>query len=105
MSNQSNESGVMPVGNRLVVYPVPAERTTASGIVIPDPLAEREDLAQVEAEVVAIGGECWQKSVQPWCKVGDHVVIGKYTGIVRAGKDGKSYRIINDRDVIGVCHD
>lgn len=94
--------GVKPVGYRVLVWPIPTERTTKGGIVIPDILANREDMAQVEAEVLAIGPDCWKDKSGPWCKVGDRVVIGKYSGLLLEGMDGRDYRIVNDIDIVGV---
>lgn len=100
-------AGIKPAGARVVVYPIPIERKTASGIILHDTSADREDMAQVEAIVIAIGPLCWadQPIKQPWCAIGDKIVIGKYRGLVRKGPDGKTYRIISDLDVVGVCHD
>ena len=97
-------AGIKPCGNRIVVYPIPKERKTASGIVIPDEFANREDLAQIEAVVVDIGGTCWAND-EPWCKVGDIVLIAKYSGYVRKGKDMRDYRVINDKDVVAIIED
>lgn len=96
--------GFTPVGAKILVYPIPVERTTASGIILHDVSADREDMAQVEAFVISIGHLAWkdQSDPQPWCKVGDRVVIGKYRGLVRTGSDKKQYRVISDLDVVGV---
>src|SRR5574341_302413 len=95
--------GVKPCGHRILVYPIPKERVTASGIVIPDATAQREDMAQVDAVVVRIGPNAWHD--QPsgaWCQEGDIVKIAKYVGLYNEGLDGRHYRIINDLDIVGV---
>jgi co-chaperonin GroES (HSP10) len=96
--------GVKPSGHRLVVYPIPTKKQSSGGIVIPDTLVDREDMAQVEALVLSVGPTCWKD--QPggaWCKEGDTILMAKYSGLVRKGPDGRTYRVINDLDVVGVC--
>jgi co-chaperonin GroES (HSP10) len=96
-----NYSGVTPVGHRVVVLPEETDTTTASGIVLATASqAEREQMAQVEGVLIAVGSTAWADQPEPWAAVGDRVMFGKYTGIVRKGSDGKSYRIINDLDVV-----
>lgn len=96
-----NESGISPCGWRILVLPEQIETTTASGIVTVFGLnEEREKLKQVDGVVVAMGDTCYSQEPTPWCKIGDRVIFGKYSGIFRTGKDGKEYRIINDEDVV-----
>lgn len=95
--------GVRPCGFRLLVYPLPTERVTKGGIVIPPTKAEREDMAQTDVEVMAIGPDAWADKKGPWCKVGETVKIAKYSGLEFRGPDARTYRMINDVDVIGVC--
>ena len=98
--------GVSPCGHRVLVFPVPTERKTASGIIIHDTSADREDMAQIDAIIVSIGSNAWKdQKCGDWAKVGDRVLIAKYAGLVRKGNDGKMYRIINDLDVVAVCEE
>jgi len=96
--------GVRPVGFRVLVWPLPTERVTKGGIVIPPTKVEREDMAQKDVEVIGIGPDCWQdKKGGPWCKVGDIVKIAAYSGYTFKGLDGREYRMISDIDIVGVC--
>jgi co-chaperonin GroES (HSP10) len=100
-----NKSGIRPAGHRVIVLPDEVEVTTASGIVLATASQqERETLAQVEGTLVAIGNTAWADQPESWAEVGQRVMFGKYTGLLRKGKDGKEYRIINDLDIVGtVC--
>lgn len=98
-----NQSGVTPCGHRLLVLPIEVEDKTEMGIILrTKDQNDREQMAQVEGTVVALGETCWKDQPDgiPWCKVGDSIVFAKYSGLVRKGKDGKEYRIINDLDVV-----
>ena len=93
-----------PTGWRVLVMPYQGKTTTEGGIYIPDQIREREQLATVVAYVLKVGplaykdpakfGEC-----EPWCKEGDWVCIGRYSGS-RFRIDGGEIRIINDDEVI-----
>lgn len=93
--------GISPKGHRLLVLPDEVETTTKSGIIVSTGVQEfREQLAQVDGVVVAMGNTCYSDQPEPWCKVGDRIIFGKYSGIIREGKDGKKYRIVNDLDCV-----
>ena len=101
---QKNTSGLRPAGHRIVVLPIEKERRTESGIVLTDAYADREDMAQVEAWVIAVGPSAWgdQPISGRWAKPGDKVLIAKYSGLYWSGPDGKKYRVINDLDIVAV---
>lgn len=70
---------IRPLHDRVIVKRVEAERTTSSGIVIPDSAGEKPD----QGEVLAVGngkvldnGDVRKMDV----KVGDRVLFGKYSG-------------------------
>lgn len=101
-----NESGIRPAGHTVLVYPEAVEHTTASGIVLStSSQAAREEMAQVDGFLVAVGPTSWSDQPAPYAVVGERVMFGKYKGIVREGKDGKKYRIINDLDIVAVLED
>ena len=65
---------VKPLADRVLVEPMAAETTTASGIIIPDTAKEKP----VKGTVVAVGPG---KVDEPMTvKVGDSVLYGKYAG-------------------------
>ena len=92
----SNVSGINPQGWRVLVLPLEIEEKTTSGIIVTTAEnREREQMSNTTGEVIAIGEEC-----NSWCKPGDRVVFGKYSGLLYLGKDGKNYRIVNDEDIV-----
>ena len=96
-----SEHGITPRGHRILVLPDEVETKTKSGIITSTGIqVMREELAQVDGIVVEMGRTCFSDQPEAWCKVGDKIVFGKYSGIIRIGKDGKTYRIVNDLDVV-----
>lgn len=94
-----NTSGIHPIGHRVLIYPLPKERVTSSGIIIPEPTAGREDMAQVIGIMIEAGPTAGKDYGWPELKAGERVIYAKYAGNEMEGKDGKKYRLINDEDL------
>ena len=90
---------LQPLDDRIVVRPVEAEETTASGLVIPDTAKEKPQ----QGEVLAVGpgarsantGEIIPIDI----KKGDRVVYSKYGG-TEITIDGEDLLILAGRDVL-----
>lgn len=91
---------IRPLHNRVIVKRLDSERTTASGIVIPDNAAEKPD----QGEVIAVGPGRRDESgklIAMDVKVGDRVLFGKYSG--QAVKvDGQEFLVMREEDIMGV---
>ncbi|AJP58108.1 co-chaperone GroES [Pandoraea vervacti] len=91
---------IRPLYDRVIVKRIEQQRTTASGIVIPDSAAEKPE----QGEVIAVGnGRLLQDGTQRalQLKVGDQVIFGKYAG--QAVKvDGEELLVMREEDVMGV---
>lgn len=100
---QTNTSGFKPVGARVLVLPTVVEEKSEGGIIINiGNDLKREELAQINGVVVALGNTCYHDQPEAWCKLGDTIMFGKYSGLFYTGDDEKKYRIINDLDVVSV---
>ena len=92
---------ITPLEDRIVVTPLEAEQTTASGLVIPDTAKEKPQ----EGSVVAVGQGRWddkgEKRIPLDVKVGDTVLYSKYGG-TEVKYDGSEYLILSGRDVLAV---
>lgn len=94
-----NTSGLHPVGRAILVEVVESEFKT-SIIAIPDHVKARTTMVESTARVIEIGSEAWKDEAAPRAKVGDKVYITKFAGYIpESSKDGKNYRLINDRDI------
>jgi chaperonin GroES len=98
-----NSSGIQPVGHRVLLKPDQIETKTASGIIVTTAAQEaREALAQSYGTVIAMGNTCYADQPKPWCKIGNRVAFAKYSGTISEGKDGVTYRTVNDLDIVSV---
>lgn len=91
---------IKPLEDRVVIKQLPAETTTASGLVIPDSAKEKPQ----EGTVVAVGpGRVDDKGVRvPMdVKEGDVVIYSKYGG-TEVKYDGDEYLILSARDLLAV---
>ena len=95
-----NESGLYPIGVRVVVLPDEVEEKVGS-IYMPDTVRDKERMAQVKATVVAMGGNAFDGIDGMRPDIGSRVYVGKYAGIHKVGKDEK-YQVVNDEDIIAV---
>jgi chaperonin GroES len=92
---------IKPLEDRIVVKPLDAEQTTASGLVIPDTAKEKPQ----EGEVVAVGpgrfNEDGDERIPMDISVGDKVIYSKYGGTeVKYG--GDEFLILSARDVLAI---
>jgi len=91
---------IRPLHDRVVIKRIEAERTTASGIVIPDSAGEKPD----QGEVLAVGnGKILEDgSVRALdVKVGDRVLFGKYAG-QSVKIDGEEVLVAREEDILAV---
>ena len=117
-SKATNPSGITPLLDRVLVLPDEIEEKTQGGIYIPDPVQEHHQMAQAAGTLVAVGPDAFTHSrtevyregalsevrIERWDpdktpKPGDRVLFAKYGGLQNPGKDGKVYRLLNDRDI------
>ncbi len=91
---------IRPLYDRVVVKRVEQQRTTASGIVIPDTAAEKPE----QGEIIAVGkGKQLQDGSlrELEVKVGELVLFGKYSGQT-VKIDGQELLVLREEDILGV---
>ena len=91
---------IKPLEDRILIKSIEAEKTTASGLVIPDTAKEKPQ----EGEVLAVGpGRIDDKGnrVPIDVTVGDRVIYSKYGG-TEIKHCGEEYLILSARDILAV---
>ena len=90
---------LVPLGDRVVLKQLEAEKTTKSGIVLPGQAQEKPQ----QAEVIAVGpgGVVEGKEVKMEVKVGNKVIYSKYAG-TEVKLDGEEYIIVKQNDILAI---
>jgi chaperonin GroES len=91
---------IKPLEDRVLVKPLEAETTTASGLVIPDTAKEKPQ----EGEVIATGPGRTDddgKRIPMDVKKGDIIIFAKYGG-TEVRYDNTDYLLLNSRDILAV---
>ncbi len=88
-----------PLGDRVVVKPLPREEVTKSGIVLPDTVKEKPQ----EGEIIAAGpGRMHEGKREAMdVKVGDKVLYAKYAG-TEFKLDDDELLILSEKDILAV---
>ena len=87
-----------PLGDRVVIKPLPKEEVTKGGIVLPDTVKEKPQ----EGKIIAVGpGKVADdgKRVAMEVKVGDTVVYAKYAG-TEIKEGGDELIILREGDIL-----
>ena len=102
----TNQSGINPTEYKVLILPVEVTDKIGS-IFIPDEHKDRAQFAQMEGTLVALAPlaftyDEWEGIEDQKPKPGDKVLFAKFAGFSYKGKDGKSYRVVNDKDISAV---
>lgn len=88
-----------PLADRVLLKPVEAMETTASGIILSTANKEKPVISEVVA--VGPGGIVDGNEVKMVVKVGDKVVVAKYAG-TEVKLDEKDYSIVRQSDILAI---
>lgn len=94
---------IIPFMHRVLVKVKPVEKTTESGIIIPDTTTRKEQAATDEGIIMAIGetfGRDYGVANLP--EVGDKVYFAKYAGKFIKDEDGTDLVLLNDEDIVAI---
>lgn len=105
----NNQSGVNPIGDRVLVLPDQAAEASSGGILLPGDLQDRHTMAAEAGVVIQLGDGAfiWNSDKQtPFHgrkpKPGERVCIEKYSGQLTLGDDGKQYRLMESACIAAI---
>lgn len=101
-----NPSGILPTEFKVLIAPIEVGDKIGN-IFIPNEHQDRAQFAQQVGVLVALAPlaftyDKWEGIEDQKPKVGDQVLFAKFAGFEYKGKDGKKYRVVNDKDVSAV---
>ena len=90
---------IKPLFDKVVLKSCAVEETTKSGILLAGRAKEKPQMSEVVA--VGPGGLVNGNEVKMTVKVGDKVIVGKYSG-TEVKLDGEEYSIVSQSDILAV---
>ena len=90
---------IKPLFDKVVLKAAEVEETTKSGILLTGSAKEKPQMSEVVA--VGPGGLVGGKEVKMTVKVGDRVIVGKYSG-TEVKLDGTEYSIVSQSDILAI---
>ena len=90
---------INPLFDKVVLKQVEAVETTKAGIILPGSAQEKPQVSEVVA--VGPGGLVDGNEVKMTLKVGDKVIIGKYSG-QEVKMDNEEYTIVRQADILAI---
>jgi len=93
---------ITPLLHTILIKPDDVETKTASGIVIPDMVTEKERKAVEYGTVITVGPRAFidYGSDPSILKGGDRVSFARYSGKVIKDVDGTEFVLVNDIDIL-----
>lgn len=91
---------VRPLGDRVIIKPLPQDEKTKGGIILPDTAKEKPQ----QGQVIAIGnGRILDNGtkVDMEVKPGDKVLYGKYSG-TEIKIEGEEFLIVKESEIFGI---
>lgn len=90
---------IRPLADRVVIKFLEAEETTKGGIILTSAAQEKPQVAEIIA--VGPGGVVDGKEIKMEVKIGDKVLISKYSG-TEVKVDSEKYTIVRQGDILAV---
>lgn len=104
-----NPSGITPVEFNVLVKQDAVEEVTRLGLHKPADVIEREKHSQTLGKIVAVSPMAFNEDIWPPDMdrpvPGQRIVFARHAGTFVKGNDGEEYRIVKDKDVVGVMDD
>ena len=91
------------VGHRILVQTLDVSDKTSRGIYLPGKAVEDHRSVASIGKIIQMGADAYNRSdmSNPWAKVGDNVMFGKYAGH-RFKYGDAELRIMNDDEILGL---
>lgn len=95
---------IAPIEFKVLVLPDPEPDVTKGGIIKPLAYRDQKQMAAIAGRIIAISDEAfdWMEDGSRRPQVGERVAFTKYAGLLQQGADGKTYRLMNDKDIAGI---
>lgn len=99
--------GIEPTEYQCLIAMAEKAKQTAGGILLPEAVHDKEQWGSDHARLLACSPLAFSYS-KDWPtqarkpQPGDVVFVGKFPGDEITGRDGRAYRLISDREILGI---
>lgn len=98
--------GLIPTEYNVIIAPAVMPEQTSGGILLADETKDRQSGAMqigrlISASAIAFNYDTWPEGYAP-PQAGDIVWFARYAGGEFEGADGRTYRIVKDKDIGGI---
>ncbi len=107
-----NESGLIPLGFKVLIKMDKLEEKTNGGIILPSEAKAMEEGSSQSGRLVdagtaafSVGNADLPKMWNIVPKIGARVLINKYGGIQVDGKDDFKYRFLHDNEILAIINE
>jgi co-chaperonin GroES (HSP10) len=103
-----NETGIVPTEYKVLVELMEEQAQTKGGLFLPPSTLDKQEMAREIGIFKAAGAMAFNMNdptSTPWPvypKEGDHVYFDRYAGTIIKIKDGKKYRLLNDKNIAAI---
>lgn len=108
--NGKNESGIKPIGDRVLVLPDKAPLKSTGGVIFTDQKQDIDGEAAETGVLIGIGEAAWKWNsdrTRPYDGtrpvIGQRIWFERYAGSKQYGKDGVAYRLMDDKCIGAVA--
>jgi len=104
-----NNSGINPMGYKVLVLPQEVKTKTPGGLFLPETKVEKDGFQRREGIIVAVSPMAftfpdWPGHIEK-PKPGDRVMFARYQADELIGRDGQTYWIMEDRSIMATIED
>lgn len=103
---EETNPGINPLEFNCLILPRAVQEVSKGGIIVPKGAADRENEAGDEGLLVSMSPLAFNEQDFPdrdaVPAIGQHVMFARYAGKSFVGADGRIYRLMKDKEVLGV---
>lgn len=100
-----NKSCLKPVEYKIIVKLDKIEEKSKGGIYVPLSLRDKQQMVQVLAELISVGGNAFEDWKGAIPRIGDNVYVARAAGYQVKGADGETYQLMNDKDIAAIIRE
>ena len=91
---------IKPTGERVLIEPVAPEEKSNGGIFLPQNVVRHQEFSEGIVRNVRVALK--PEDTLPEVKIGDRVLYPTHTGYTINDPDGKTYRIVDEKEILAV---